>query len=144
MAAMTGGDAVPRWAWLVAAILLLIPVFAIYKIVETRAALNTAEAGRQSALNALASTEAALAAANKQLADFKSAQANSDTELQAALQSRQKLEADARSASTQLGARQQLAAMERRPGPGADLEQRRPSCRALARARRRRRTSCAR
>ena len=63
MAAMTGGDAVPRWAWLVAAILLLIPVFAIYKIVETRAALNTAEAGRQSALNALASTEAALAAA---------------------------------------------------------------------------------
>ena len=58
MAAMTGGDAVPRWAWLVAAILLLIPVFAIYKIVETRAALNTAEAGRQSALNALASTEA--------------------------------------------------------------------------------------
>src|SRR5687767_3225023 len=49
--AITGTDPVPRWPWALAALLLLIPVFAVYKTVktfETRAALNTAEAGRQS------------------------------------------------------------------------------------------------
>ena len=136
MAAMTGGDAPCR-----AGHGSSLPSSSSFRCLRStkswrRAALNTAEAGRQSALNALASTEAALAAANKQLADFKSAQANSDTELQAALQSRQKLEADVRSASTQLGeARQQLAAMEATSRTQEQIEQRRPSCRASARAR---------